>query len=114
MNITLTVDFTGTPDQEDILAARHIVFSENQRRAALVPPLTALPTTPAAALRTSYLTVLTGIVQQQHADFIAHAKSQSGFGSRFSEAQLEQIRVNLTTRLNNGEAAAAIVTDTAG
>lgn len=113
MNITLSVDFVGTPDADDILAARHVIFLENQRRAALTVPGTPLPTANAANVRASYLTVLQATVTSAHLSYIQQAKSASGADVRFTAAGLESIRANLVARLNAGESEAALIADTA-
>lgn len=113
MNITFTTGFTGTPDADDILAARHIIFLENQRRAALTPPGTPLPTANAVNVRDSYLAVLLATLTSAHLSYIQQAKSASGADVRFTPAALEVIRANLTARLNAGESEESIVTDTA-
>jgi len=111
--ITFTIDFTGTVTADDQLAARHIIFLENQRRAALTPPGTPLPTATALNVRDSYLEVLTATLTSAHVSYIAQAKSASGADVRFTAAGLEAIRANLTARLNAGQTEASIIADTA-
>lgn len=113
MNVILSVAFTGTPDADDILGARHIVFIENKRRAALTPPGTALPTATPAELKASYLTILSGTITSAHVSYIQQAKSAQGLEQRFTAAQLETMRANLVARLNAGESAANLLADTA-
>lgn len=124
MNITFTnIDFTGTPDSDDRLAANHIVFlenkritTENARRAALSPPeppLPLLPTSPALALKSSYLGLLKSMLVAAHLSYIAQAKSADGTALRFTEEEQKQIRSNLIARLNAGESPASIIADTA-
>lgn len=123
MNITLAVTFTGAPDPDDRLAARHGVFLENREitaanavLAAQTPPGTPLPllafSTP-AELKASYLTVLGKKATELHLNNIGEAKSETGMNLRFTAAQLDTMRANLVARLNAGESAASLVTDTA-
>jgi hypothetical protein len=112
MNVVFTIDYTGVADADDVLAARQIVFLENQRLAALTPPGTPLPTAPPASLKASYLSVLLTIVTNAHLSYIAQTKSDVGYVARFTLAERTQIAANLVTRLNNGESSASIVTDT--
>lgn len=112
--ITFTaLNYTGTPSNDDVMAARYIVGLENKRRAALVPPGTPLLVDTAANLKASYLSMLLEIVTNAHGSYIEQAKGPAGAQLGFTDAQIEQIRVNLITRLNNGESAASLVTDTA-
>lgn len=113
MNVVLDVTFTGSPDADDQLAARHIVFLENQRRAALSPPGTQLLFSTPAQLKASYLAVLVTTITSAHVSYIQQAKSAQGAEARFTPAQLEAIRANLVARLNAGESAASLVTDSA-
>ena len=109
--ITFTsLTFTGTPDASDTLAAQFMVRLENARRALLDPPGTPLPSATGAQLKTSYLTVLLQIVTLAHESYIAQATVDS---ARFTQAQTDQIKFNLNARLDAGETAANIVTDTA-
>lgn len=113
MNVVFTIDYTGTPDSDDVLAARHIVFVENRRRAALVPPGVVLPTGNAAQIKASYLSLLLELLTAQHLASIELSKSIIGLSSRFTQAERNQIFANITARLNAGETASAIITDTA-
>lgn len=143
MNVVFTLDYTGTPDADDVLAARHIIFLENQRRtqqnvviaatnaaaviensrrAAQLPPgtpipivplLTLLPVATAAQIKASYLSLLLAQITTQHLSNTALAKSITGIASRFTDAERQQIFANLSARLNSGESAANIITDTA-
>ena len=80
MAITLTgLDFTGSPDDYDKDAANLIVDQENERRAALDPPLPLLPKATGAQLKSSYLIVLTDIVTAAHASYTSQAaEAQAG------------------------------------
>jgi hypothetical protein len=66
-NLTLTVNFTGAPNQYDAKAARFMVDQENAKGGSQ------LPTTPAAALKASYLTVLGQVVMSAHQSYIEQA-----------------------------------------
>ena len=72
-----TVNITNTNAGIDGQAARYIVALENERRAALDPPGTPLPLTPAGDLVTSYETVLAATVAAAHASYIIQAGEQS-------------------------------------
>lgn len=107
MTIVLSVTFTGTPDAEDVLAARHAIFVENKLRE------TPLPFSAPAEVKASYLTILTEKAISRHKSYILEAQSEPAAKERFTPAELKQILANLVTRLNNGETAASIITDTA-
>lgn len=114
MNVSFTIDYTGVPDADDVLAAKHIIFIENRRRAALTPePGTPLLIGNAAQIKASYLSLLLGLLTAQHLANTEEAKSIIGLATRFTQAERNQIFSNITARLNAGEAAAAIVADTA-
>ena len=82
MNITLTVNFTGTSDDEDAAAAVARVDLENEKTAREnynrdivnqthpndppLPPLPLLATTPNSVLKTNYLALLTEDVVKSH------------------------------------------------
>lgn len=74
MNISFTIDYTGTPDEDDILGAKLIVNQENARRAQQEPPETPLPDSTNAELKASYLEVLTNIVVNAHIDYARQSK----------------------------------------
>lgn len=114
MNITFTaLNYTGTPDADDILAARREVDAENKRRAAQSPPGTPLPFATGADLKASYLTLRLASVTAAHLAAIDAAKQPAALSDLFSNAQLQQITANIMARANAGESAAAIVADTA-
>jgi hypothetical protein len=110
MNIALSINFTGTPDADDQRAARHLIRLENERLAQLDPPGTPLPTSTGAELKSSYLTVLGAVLTSAHFSYIDQSRSLQ---NRFTPEQIKTIHTNLVTRLNAGENAEAIVTDTA-
>lgn len=110
MNIVLSTTFSGTPDADDILAAQRLVRKENERRAALIPPGTPLDTSSAANLKASALVVLSALQNTSWQSYVEQARNEI---ERFTQAQLDQIKANLNSRLNAGESAASIVTDTA-
>lgn len=132
--ITFTLDFTGTPDADDILAARHIVRQENERRAlvnvgitaenvrraAQTPPLDPLPLLPilptatGAQLKASYLGLLIPKnITEAHLDYIKQAKNVVSIAAQMSEAEHQQMAGYLQTRRNAGETWAQIVADMA-
>lgn len=131
--ITFTLGFTGTPDLDDILAARHIVRLENERRtaqnvaiteenvrrAAQDPPLAALPllailpTATGAELKASYLGLFLATVTSAHLSYIEQAKSSQSLTGRLTEDQMKQLIGAVTTRLNNGDSVATILADVA-
>jgi hypothetical protein len=113
MNVVFTINFTGTPDADDQLAARQQVELENQRRAALTPPGTPLDVSTGAAVKASYLTVLTAVLTAAHTSYIALAKDTAGLQQRFTSSEIQTIQTNLITRLNAGEAKSQIIADTA-
>lgn len=113
MNVVFTVSFTGASDADDQLAARQQVELENQRRATLTPPGTPLDVSTGAALKASYLTVLVQLLTGAHTSYIGQAKASEGLAQRFTDAEIQQIRTNLITRLNAGEAKSQIIADTA-
>jgi len=112
MNILLTVTYTGTPDADDVLAARQVVFTENKDRAGLNPPGSPLPSSTTAELKASYLSLLQAQVTQRHANNILQAKSDEAVRTRFTAAQIEQIRINLLTQLNNGATVDSVIAKT--
>lgn len=111
--VVFTIDFTGVVDPDDLLAARHAIFLENRRRSQLVPPGAVLPFATPAQVKTSYLSILTTGLNARHLDYADAAKNESGVAQRFTLAQVQQMHANLVTRLNAGESAATIVSDTA-
>jgi len=108
--ITFTIDFTGTPDDEDKLAALYRVRKYNEKQLSLEPPGTTLPTTPPAQLKASYLQLFADTVQTAHLSYAKQAAED--LNNRFTPAQLQSIKNNLTKRLDAGEDPDAIVTDT--
>jgi len=113
MNVIFSIDFAGTPDSDDVLAARHAIFLENKTRSERTPPGTPLPFSTPAQVKSSYLTILAAITTKFHQEAAAYAKTGPGVNQRFTLTQVAQINANLVARLNAGEAAAAIVIDTA-
>jgi hypothetical protein len=112
MNILLSVSYTGTPDADDVLAARQVVFQENKDRAMLTPPGAVLPTSTTAELKASYLSLLQERVMLRHQNNILFAKSDEAVRTRFTPTEVEQIRINLMTQLNNGSTTAAVIAKT--
>lgn len=66
------INITGATGA-DAKAAQYIVDNENARRAALDPPGTPLPTSPANALLASYETVLAATLSTAHDSYIVQA-----------------------------------------
>jgi hypothetical protein len=112
MNIVISVSYTGTPDADDALAAYQIVGQENKDRAALNPPGAVLPTSTTAELKASYLSLLSAEITRFHQRAILFAKSNEAIATRFTPAQVEQIRINLITQLNSGATPAAVIAKT--
>lgn len=111
--ITFTLDYSGSPDASDILAARHIIFLENQRRSRLTPPGAPLPFANAAQIKASYLGLLLDQITAQHLSNANLAKGITGLAVRLTQAERDQLFANVTARLNAGETVAAIIADTA-
>lgn len=112
--ITFTaLNFTGSADADDILAARREINAENQRRAVQDPPGTPLPFATGPELKASYLTLRLLGVTAAHLAAIDAAKTPAALQDLFTTAQLQQITANIMARANAGESADAIVADTA-
>lgn len=111
--ITFTLDYSGTPVADDVLAARHTIHLENQRLSRLTPPGTALPFANAAQIKASYLGLLLAQITAQHLSNANLAKGITGLAARFTDAERQAIFANITARLNAGETVAAIIADTA-
>jgi len=109
--ITLAVNFSGTPDADDQRALRQLIFMENQRLAALIPPGTPLPSSTGAEAKSSYLSILTSQVTLIHSQNIVNAKSQA-IGSRFTNDQIQTIFANLIDQLNAGATPAQVIAKT--
>lgn len=108
-----TLNYTGSADADDILAARREVNAENQRRLATSPPGTPLPFATGPELKSSYLTLRLAGVTAAHLAAVDAAKAPAALQDLFTTAQLQQITANIMARANAGESAAAIVADTA-
>lgn len=80
MAIVFTVDYTGTPDENDRLAAKHIIEQENARLASLEPPQPPLPYATDAELKSSYLGYWDTKTTNAHADYARQAKAKSYSG----------------------------------
>lgn len=113
MNVVFQLDFAGAADSEDVLAARHIIFLENQRRSRLTPPGTPLPFSNAAQIKAGYLGLLLAQITAQHLSNANLAKGITGLAVRLTQAERDQLFANVTARLNAGETVAAIIADTA-
>ena len=66
MNIAITLTSINARDAQ---TAQFIIAQENARRAALVPPIAALPSGTAAELRASYEAHLASLVAAAHASY---------------------------------------------
>lgn len=100
MAITLSVDFSGSPEESDINAAKLIIDRENERRAALETPLPALPYSTNQELKASYLTSLAAIVQKAHDSYVEQAKKAALTALKdgilgASDSQIAQIKTIL-------------------
>lgn len=77
MPLNITVNLQGSPSEDDILAAQHIIFQENARRAAADPVEEPLPITPVPQLANSYESMLVKIIEKAHASYIEQALEKS-------------------------------------
>jgi len=111
MNLTITVDYTGTPDSDDVRAAKQSIFDENTRRATLIPPGTILPSGTSPEIKASYVGLLAAQVSATHLRNILIAKTQA-VSSRFTDSQLQTIFGNLIDQLNAGATVAAVIAKT--
>jgi hypothetical protein len=107
--VTMTVAITGSANPNDIRAFRHKVNLENERRAALTPPGTPLPVSPAAVLRTSYATLLSADIQSGHSVVIDQANR--AIEQELTQQELGQVRAAIRDRLLAGESKASIISD---
>lgn len=99
--LTFTVDWTGTPDAKDILAASLIVAAENQRRAALTPPLSPLPFGTNQEKSASYKTALAVIVAAAHASYIQQGTEKShGDRKHAYDAAPQNVKTSVDTALS--------------
>jgi len=67
------------------LAAKFIVDSENETRAAAEPPVDPLPVSPWADLKASYLVVLTATVQRAHDSYIQQQADKQAADDELAE-----------------------------
>lgn len=98
-----TINFTGTPNEKDIVAAK---FRVNEYNAANG---TSLPTSPGSALKTSYLTVRLALLQSEHERDIIRAARQTVEG--VAPDKILEINSAIAGRLLDGEAVDDIITD---
>jgi len=104
------VTFSGTPDDDDLRAARYLVRIENAKRAAAEPPGTPLATSPAPQLKASVITILSATVDSAWDSYIEQAaRDEDGITADDKRAILANIR----KRLDAGEDISAIISDTA-
>ena len=71
------VNITNASKESDAQAARYLVDRENDRRAALDPPETPLPTTPAASLLSSWEIALAQGLAAAHPGHVAMAAREA-------------------------------------
>jgi len=71
------------------LAAKFIVDSENEKRAAAEPPIDPLPVTPWASLKASYLTVLGNTLDRAHKNYIEQQASKQAADDELDSRWLE-------------------------
>jgi len=71
-----------------------------------------LPMDTPANLKASYLFLLTEKTTQRHQANIVFSKSNDAVATRFTAAQIETIRINLITQLNNGATPAQVIAKT--
>jgi len=88
--IDFTVDFTGSPDEFDVRAAKLKIATLNAERAAEEPPLSPLPDGTNAEIKASYNNYMAGLVDSAHASHIRDAQ----------QATLEEYKVLLKTASN--------------
>ena len=98
--ITFSVDFTGTPDEYDIAAAKFVIDNENARITAANeaaaqedppgPVLPLLPDSNGAEIKSSYLGELGKAVDSAHANYAKAARTQS------LETQVRQAWIDAT------------------
>jgi len=102
------ITFTGTPDNEDMRAAKYLIRMENQRRATLDPPESPLESSPPAKLKDSVLSV-SGLTLNGWWKSIIEQSLKDEYG--ITEEQKKSILAVIRTRLDNGESASAILAD---
>lgn len=102
------ITFTGTPDNEDMRAAKYLIRIENQRRDTLDPPESPLASSPPEAWKDYVLSISGLTLNGWWKSIIEQAlKDESGI----TEEQKKSILAVIRTRLDNGESASAILTD---
>lgn len=106
------ITFSGTPDADDILAAKVEVAKENAFQIAVNPAFTPLAITPAPTLKASYITTILNRITRTHLDAITQAKGRGTLDAYFSSAEIASIVANLVSRAAGGEATSTIVADT--
>lgn len=101
----ITVNVSGTLSAPDRRAARFIVTSENVARIAA--GTNSLPTSPPAALKASYETVLTRIVSDAHKSYIATANKEAS--KNLTADQIDLLNATVADLLNSGVTPEAII-----
>ncbi len=87
--IVISVGVTGVPDAEDRDAIIRSITLENVRRAALVPPLPALPFATVVERRDSYEAILQPRLVAAHAANIAAAVAENTSGTGWQALKKE-------------------------
>ena len=87
--IVISVGVTGVPDPEDRDAIMRAITLENVRRAALVPPLPALPFATVVERRASYEAILQPRLVAAHAANIAAAVAENTTGTNWQQLRKE-------------------------
>lgn len=88
MNIAINISALNPRDQQ---TAAWMVKQENERRSALTPPVSPLPSATGGEIESSYEAVLVRIVTSAHASYIqqeaeANGPNQQSFKDAFSTA----------------------------
>lgn len=105
--ITFTVGYSGSPSASDIRTAKWAIAQENARRKAADPNAVMLTNAPAAALKASYLVVLSNVISNFHIE--ASVKAADSANSAMTEEQLRDINAAITDKLQSGMTPAQIL-----
>lgn len=97
--IAITVNATGTADEEDRSGMEYQIDKENARRAALDPPGTPLPKSTASERKASYETIAAAVIAGWHQENI-------DLGSVASLAQIKALWPTATISQRNAAFAA--------
>lgn len=105
--ITFSVSFTGTPSASDIRTGKWIVARENERRAAMTPPQSALPTSTSAELKASIQTAMAAKITLLMIDHAVLADKDAV--DKLDGDVVRDFTRAITDKLNAGKTAAQIV-----